>query len=819
MHGLVELFKDALDAAYTEDQIDFSIPDVIVIFHAGIGQDFSLPFLDPTPEDIPSTFVDPAMLLAATGSGSLVIGDATVTQGVILPETQNHLLYSESNPLLDASEPCDFQYALTGTFALMTGFALGLPPLWYTETGASGVGVFSLMDQGSNNGRGLIPSPPDIWSRMFAEWETPQVVHAPENVQLPARSEGNAVKIALTSDEYFLIEARDNAWRPGVNLDSTRYRMWEQTGTSPPLVEIILDSVPHTTDSLTGVITGFDNYDLGLPGTGLLIWHVDEARIQNGMDHYTINGDKQNRGVDLEEADGAQDIGYPNIFLTADPSAGYFGDLWFKGNREHERVNPGAAGGYPRFGPLTYPDTRTNSGAESYVIIDSIGPPADTMSFLFRNGRKIPELSDLDEPIRLIYDFDQDGNAEIIGGENRLWTMDNLNQLNVFHSPIMGELTLVQTGSYPQNQLAVVEATEDSIRITSYRWLSDNQQFSREWEQSVSVNGTDYYIKGDQNSNRIRLFYPTDIITVDKDSIYEALNYWWPDPGHSVVFDIQDSSSILSLDPIPIFTINTTGGIDRSLPPQATGFSSVRFSQILAADINDDQLPDIIALSKEGKLYVFDINFTLLSGFPISVGNAEVVLAGDILETAGREIVTQDSSGVITVWGGNGRRQLTIGVDPADRLEQIANYQGHSVLVCRYSSWVISDFPEDESGWLLPDNNVFHSRTVYGEYPAKSSGENQLLLRSQTYAYPNPAKEGRVTLRYTTSEADKVEITVYSLSGYFVKRWTMENPEPILPQELVWDVGDVEPGVYFVRVTAYAGIKTEEKILKIGIIN
>ena len=36
---------------------------MIVIFHAGIGQDFSLPFLDPTPEDIPSTYIDNNMVI------------------------------------------------------------------------------------------------------------------------------------------------------------------------------------------------------------------------------------------------------------------------------------------------------------------------------------------------------------------------------------------------------------------------------------------------------------------------------------------------------------------------------------------------------------------------------------------------------------------------------------------------------------------------------------------------------------------------------------------------------------------------------------
>ncbi|MFQ6613890.1 MAG: hypothetical protein ACE5D1_03520, partial [Fidelibacterota bacterium] len=670
---LVELFRDGLEAAYAQDQIDFSIPDVIVIFHAGIGQDFSLPFLDPTPEDIPSTFVDPAMILEATGSPSLIIGGAAVEQGVILPETQNHLLYSESNPLLDAPEPCDYQYALTGTFALMTGFALGLPPLWETETGASGVGVFSLMDQGSNNGRGLIPSPPDIWSRTFAGWENPVTGYAPEDFRLPARSEGNSVKIPLTSQEYFLIEARNNTWRPGVSLDSTRYFMWEQTGASPPLVEIILDSVPHTVDSLTGVITGFNNYDLGLPGTGLLIWHIDEMQIRQGLSNYGINGDKRHRGVDLEEADGAQDIGYPNIFITADPTSGYFGDLWFKGNLEHERVNPGAAGGYPRFGPLTYPDTRTNSGAESYVIIDSIGPPADTMTFLLRNGRKIPELSDLDEPLHLVTDFDEDGTGEIIGGKNRLWTLDSQQNRHVFHELLAAEFTLVETGQFPDNQLAVVEAIADSFQVTAYHYEAAGAQFSRIWFRSFPRDGDDYYVEGDPwpYQNRIRIYEENQWLSVDQDSLNITAGTW-TDRSHTASINLFDQLYIQRPDHWTQFQILSTGGIQKNDADQTVGFPSEHFSQIILSDLNGDNLPDGIAMANDGLLYAFDVNFALLSGFPIEAGVVRRVLSGDILEAEGREIVTQDTSGVITVWGSGGQLQMRFKIDSADSLLQIA---------------------------------------------------------------------------------------------------------------------------------------------------
>ena len=68
---LTELFRDALEIADSLDNIDFSSYDLVLVFHAGIGQDFSLPFLDPTPEDLPSTFIDQKMIEEHLGVSSL----------------------------------------------------------------------------------------------------------------------------------------------------------------------------------------------------------------------------------------------------------------------------------------------------------------------------------------------------------------------------------------------------------------------------------------------------------------------------------------------------------------------------------------------------------------------------------------------------------------------------------------------------------------------------------------------------------------------------------------------------------------------------
>ena len=100
---LVELFSESIEKAYLNDGVDYSNFDLIIVFHAGIVQDFSLPFLDPTPEDIPSTFIDPEMIKSSTGEDEITIGTNAIEKGIILPETQNHLNYDISNSMFSGT--------------------------------------------------------------------------------------------------------------------------------------------------------------------------------------------------------------------------------------------------------------------------------------------------------------------------------------------------------------------------------------------------------------------------------------------------------------------------------------------------------------------------------------------------------------------------------------------------------------------------------------------------------------------------------------------------------------------------------------------
>ena len=175
---------------------------------------------------------------------------------------------------------------------------------------------------------------------VFAGWENPTEAQYGDVVHLPARGEGNIIKVNIRHDEYFLIENRNNTIKNGMSIDSIRYIMYQNSSeiSAPSYMNVLQDSAGIVKDT-NGVITSLPNYDIGLPASGLLIWHIDEEVIDSHGSNFGFNNNIQLMGVDLEEADGAQDIGFSSIFLFNDPSVGYFGDMWFQGNSQYYLPN------------------------------------------------------------------------------------------------------------------------------------------------------------------------------------------------------------------------------------------------------------------------------------------------------------------------------------------------------------------------------------------------------------------------------------------------------------------------------------------------
>lgn len=391
---LVELFVESMRLAETD--IDFTEYDAIILFHAGVGKDFNVGF-DNTPFDIPSAYISEDDLTRI--SGAIPAG---VTRGLILPESQNQ------NETLDLG----IELSLNGVMIKLFGNWLGMPDLYNTETGASGIGRWGMMDQGSGNVNAIVPALPDAWSRIYMGWDVPQVIHPSgigDTVRIGRFGESGTkiVKVPVSGSEYYLLENRD------ADADSIGFVTVEDR--DGRTMHIDRGGNLFIEDGFRVPVRA-THYDYGIPGSGILIWHVNEQVIAEGIGRNRVNIDPNRRGVDLVEADGSQDIGREYGFASSGSGTelGIQEDCWFRENRAFRDANGGTV--FVRFNDNTRPSARLSDHAYTFLEISDFSSVAPVMTCRIRGT-----LVERGFPIHVsdsaahwsAADLDQDGRREV----------------------------------------------------------------------------------------------------------------------------------------------------------------------------------------------------------------------------------------------------------------------------------------------------------------------------------------------------------------------------------------------------------------------
>ena len=212
-----------------------------------------------------------------------------------------------------------------GVFCHEFGHVLGLPDIYDTETSESRVGLWEIMDAGTwayvptdpaRSLPGSLPSRFSAWSRMFLGWTDPVALAPPAGEVQQA-----AFTLATASTGGAPLQLRTNPF--GVD--------W--TGTSPGRGEYFLAEARTR-----------EGWDAGLPGDGLLLYHVDESRAGNRASDY---------------ADRAGLL----LLLPQDGNVG--------GTQAATDVWPGSSSS---FGAATVPSSALHDGADSGVEVSAIAP-------------------------------------------------------------------------------------------------------------------------------------------------------------------------------------------------------------------------------------------------------------------------------------------------------------------------------------------------------------------------------------------------------------------------------------------------------------
>ncbi len=398
LDGLELFFKDAITVADRDPDLDFRNYDAVMVFHA--GSDWQNDIRRDSPYDLPSFFI--------TLSDSVAVEDSSyfIVDGGVVPET---------------SSQDGFYNGLNGVVAHEFGHQLGLPDLYDTQTGISIVGYWDLMDFGSGVGvvlqdtttdeayfvSGVVPASLSAWSKMQLGWVVPDTAfsgtYSLDAIELQQGYPAYEVTLVpLSSREYYLIENRQR----DLDGDGTGY-LWSDPS-----------------EDSTGVILGPVNadrhfnyeYDFALPGSGLLIWHVDGPWTDFLMRYDIVNAFPERRGVTLVEADGIPDLGDFNSFY-------YLGgpdDPFRRGNND-------------RLADDTYPNSRTKSGCHSHVVIDEISDSGLHMSFRVAHAYGVEGFSvalgdtmRFGVPSLIVKDVDGDRRDEIYASLKRAVWNDTL---------------------------------------------------------------------------------------------------------------------------------------------------------------------------------------------------------------------------------------------------------------------------------------------------------------------------------------------------------------------------------------------------------
>ena len=367
---------------------NFAAYNCFIVFHAGVGRDIDLVSIlgyDPTPLDIPSLYLGLNAFREFYGSsyeGIPVNGGAFhITNSIVMPETETRTLPGIGGDVV-------LELGINGLLCASVGNFLGLPDLFDTNTGRSGIGRFGLMDgQAIFSFAGLFPPEPSAWEKYWLGWIEPIILEAgSHNITLPAVSlpadslpvTGYIYRVPISASEYFLIENRNrDPLRNGQTITSTYNGVTRQQTFARDTDRFNAFNIA----ALAGTITDVEDFDWSLPGGvdqnnvfydgGTLIWHIDEAIILAGLATNSVNANPDRRGVDVEEADGSQDIGqqYGTISPGAGSEEGTALDFWYDGNSSPVFRN--------EFSPATFPNSSSNSGGNSHITIrgfDARGP-------------------------------------------------------------------------------------------------------------------------------------------------------------------------------------------------------------------------------------------------------------------------------------------------------------------------------------------------------------------------------------------------------------------------------------------------------------
>lgn len=855
---------------------------MFTIFHAGVGKDIDLRAslgYDPTPLDIPSLYFGLSSfqkLLGNTFQGFPVTNSSfKISNTVILPETEVRKIPSISGDVT-------LELSINGLLIASIGSHLGLPDLFDTKTGKTAIGRFGLMDgQSIFSFAGICPPEPSAWEKIYLGWTTPIEVFGNQMLSVPAvglYSSGNDTiyKIPISAKEYYLIENRN---RDAQKNNHTITMKWNGELITKSFTQDE-DSFSNTNiDSTAGVVLDVDELDWSLPGIinayndyrgGILIWHIDESIIEKNIATNTINADPKKRGIDLEEADGSQDLGQSYDFGSAGSGSedGSPIDYWFSGNIFPNYKN--------EFSENTIPNSLTNSYAKSHITLKNFSITSPRMSFEANVGdadvqlvkvikRKNLKFDNNDAP--LAADLNGDGKQELIytSGDSIYVLKDDLtpylNNTTGLFSQFGGRFqpTILPYVNNPTAENNIVglgtstitvfrnsDGNNDGLADTLYS-LNNASDITTAAITYITNAGSalaqSHIIVGDKNGVRVnpyRLSTETWLVS-NRQELYSPL-LGLSNASFGVVYSSDSLSRIATKlrfggRKVKVLTITDAVNVyalfdDNSIAVfDYTQSSEIRFmntrqnttSSFSVADIDNDGRLDFLIGTDNG-LMAYNNTGVQLENFPLKVlDGGRVVGSPIVVKISGSNenaILFGSSNGQVYAYSSHGKMMFGFPLQTGGIVSSPVLWDNKLVISSTDSSiyvWNIGGiFDTSKVLWgnFLADNHHTNVVQTSGTVSQKSS---ELLPKKFAYNWPNPVYSGSTNIRYFLGKSGTVKIKIVNLAGELIEELNGTSYAG-MDNEVQWNISKIQSGIYFAQITASGSGEEQSQIVKIAVV-